>query len=218
MTASAQPAQPCRQITLALTGASGMPYALRLLQCLTAAHVQVNLLVSRAAQVVIGMETELQLPGQPRAMARYLAEHFGLPAELLQVYGREQWDAPVASGTAVAEAMVVCPCTTGTLAAIAQGNSDNLIERAADVSLKERRPLILVLRETPLSIIHLENMLRLARAGATIMPANPGFYHMPQAIDDLVDFIAARVLDHLRIPHQLLPRWGQATADLSTRP
>ena len=195
-----------------------MPYALRLLQCLTAAHVQVNLLVSRAAQVVIGMETELQLPGQPRAMARYLAEHFGLPAELLQVYGREQWDAPVASGTAVAEAMVVCPCTTGTLAAIAQGNSDNLIERAADVSLKERRPLILVLRETPLSIIHLENMLRLARAGATIMPANPGFYHMPQAIDDLVDFIAARVLDHLRIPHQLLPRWGQATADLSTRP
>jgi len=218
LTASAQPAQPCRQITLALTGASGMPYALRLLQCLTAAHVQVNLLVSRAAQVVIGMETALQLPAQPRAMTRYLAEHFGLPAELLQVYGREQWNAPVASGTAVAEAMVVCPCTTGTLAAIAQGNSDNLIERAADVSLKERRPLILVLRETPLSIIHLENMLRLARAGATIMPANPGFYHMPQAIDDLVDFIAARVLDHLRIPHQLLPRWGQAAADLNTRP
>ena len=105
--------------------------------------------------------------------------------------------------------MVVCPCTTGSLAAIANGNSDNLMERAADVMLKEQRKLILVVRETPLSVIHLENMLKLARAGACILPANPGFYHQPQTIDDLVDFIVARILDHMQIEHGLLPRWGE---------
>jgi len=128
----------------------------------------------------------------------------------LRVFGREDWFAPVASGSNPADAMVICPCTMGSLAAIACGLADNLIERAADVMLKERRPLILVPRETPLSVIHLENMLRLARAGAVILPANPGFYHQPSTIEGLVDFVVGRVLDQLRIAHRLLPRWGEA--------
>ncbi|MEJ2675450.1 MAG: UbiX family flavin prenyltransferase, partial [Acidihalobacter sp.] len=124
------------------------------------------------------------------------------------VFGEQQWTAPVASGSAPAEAMVICPCTTGTLSSVAVGASRSLIERAADVTLKERRKLIVVLRETPLSEIHLENMLRLTRMGAVMMPANPGFYHRPQSVEDLIDFMVARVLDHLDVPHQLMPRWG----------
>jgi 4-hydroxy-3-polyprenylbenzoate decarboxylase len=131
----------------------------------------------------------------------------------LRAFGREDWFAPVASGSNPADAMVVCPCTMGTLAAIAQGLADNLIERAADVMLKEARKLILVPRETPLSAIHLDNMLRLARAGAVVLPANPGFYHHPQRVEDIVDFIVARILDQLRIPHQLVRRWGEAGAE-----
>jgi 4-hydroxy-3-polyprenylbenzoate decarboxylase len=117
--------------------------------------------------------------------------------------------APVASGSNPPEALVICPCTTGTLGSIAAGTSNELIERAADVALKEKRQLILVVRETPFSSIHLENMLRLSRLGAVIMPANPGFYHQPQRVEDLVDYMVARVLDHLKVPHQLLPRWGE---------
>ena len=120
------------------------------------------------------------------------------------------------SGSALAQAMVVCPCTTGTLAAIANGNSDNLLERAADVTLKERRKLILAVRETPLSVIHLENMLRLARSGAVILPANPGFYYRPATVAELVDFIVARILDQLEIPHALLPRWGQKPDEVNS--
>ena len=105
--------------------------------------------------------------------------------------------------------MVICPCTTGTLAAVANGNSDNLLERAADVMLKERRQLILVVRETPFSNIHLENMLRLSQAGATIMPANPGFYNNPKTLDEVIDFMVSRILDHLKVSHDLLPRWGE---------
>jgi len=129
---------------------------------------------------------------------------------LLTVFGREDWTAPIASGSHRAQHMVVCPCTTGSLAAIANGNSDNLMERAADVMLKEQRKLIMVVRETPLSIIHLDNMLKLAKAGATIMPANPGFYYQPESLQELVDFVVARILDHLSIEHELLPRWGEA--------
>lgn len=121
----------------------------------------------------------------------------------------EEWFAPAASGSNPADAMVVCPCTMGTLAAIAQGLSDNLIERAADVIIKERRPLVLVPRETPFSLIHLRNMTALAEAGATILPANPGFYHRPQSVAAVVDYVVARVLDHLDIAHGLLPRWGE---------
>ncbi|WP_456406863.1 UbiX family flavin prenyltransferase, partial [Thiolapillus sp.] len=120
----------------------------------------------------------------------------------------QQWTAPVASGSNPPQALVVCPCTMGTLASIAHGISDDLIDRAADVMLKERRQLILVVRETPFSAIHLQNMLTVTQAGALVMPANPGFYYQPESVNDLVDFMVARILDHLRVEHDLLPRWG----------
>ncbi|MDX1706440.1 flavin prenyltransferase UbiX [Pseudidiomarina sp.] len=195
-------------ITLAITGASGAPYALRLLELLLAQRQQVHVLVSSAARVVFATEVNWQLPAAPQAMGDALREHFGVSAEQLQVYGKEQWFSPVASGSAAPKRMVVCPCSTGTLAAIAQGASDNLIERAADVVLKERGQLILVPRETPFSAIHLENMLKLSRLGVTIMPAAPGFYHQPQSIDDLVDFVVARILDHLGLEQKIQPKWG----------
>ena len=125
------------------------------------------------------------------------------------MYGEKEWFAPAASGSNPADAMVVCPCSMGSLAAMAHGLADNLIERAADVMLKEKRPLILVPRETPFSLIHLRNMTQLAESGATILPANPGFYHRPQSVNEVVDFIVARILDQLNIPHTLLPRWGE---------
>lgn len=198
-----------RPIILGMTGASGARYGLRLLQYLLEAGWPVYLLLSKAAQIVIHMETEMQLPGRPHAIQKILTEHYQCAAEQLRVFGQDQWTAPPASGSAPARAMVVCPCTTGALAAIANGNSDNLLERAADVTLKEGRKLILAVRETPFSAIHLENMLRLARAGAVILPANPGFYYRPASVAELVDFIVARILDQLEIPHTLLPHWGQ---------
>lgn len=197
-----------KAITLAITGASGAPYALRLLELLLAQRQQVHVLISSAARVVFATEVNWQLPAAPQAMGDALREHFGVSAEQLQVYGKEQWFSPVASGSAAPKRMVVCPCSTGTLAAIAQGASDNLIERAADVVLKERGQLILVPRETPFSAIHLENMLKLSRLGVTIMPAAPGFYHQPQSIDDLVDFVVARILDHLGLEQKIQPKWG----------
>lgn len=197
-----------KTITLALTGASGMPYAIRLLECLLTGGSRVYLLYSQAAQIVAKQEMDLVLPSRPQELQEYLAGRFDFAPEQLRVFGREEWFAPVASGSNPADAMVVCPCTMGTLAAIAGGLSDNLIERAADVMLKEQRQLILVPREAPFSAIHLENMLKLARLGAVILPANPGFYHHPQSVKDLVDFVVARILDHLGIPHQLMARWG----------
>jgi 4-hydroxy-3-polyprenylbenzoate decarboxylase len=199
---------PQRPIILAMTGASGAAYGLRLLECLLKAEQTVYLIVSKAAQLVFATETKLAIPAQPKEMRTWFSKHFNTPAERLTVFGREDWMSPVASGSHRARAMVVCPCTTGTLAAIAQGNSDNLIERAADVMIKEQRQLILVPRETPFSAIHLENMLKLARIGVTILPANPGFYYQPSSIDDIVDFIVARLLDQLGIEHDLTPRWG----------
>lgn len=199
---------PRQAVAVAMTGASGAPYGLRLLQCLVDSGQQVYVMISQPGQVVIGMETDLSLPGRPADMERFLSEHFGAEPGRLRVFGKEQWTAPVASGSGAPRALVVCPCTTGTLSAIACGSSNNLIERAADVVLKERRRLILVPRETPFSEIHLEHMLRLARMGAVIMPPNPGFYHHPQSINDLVDFVVARILDHLDIEHSLMPRWG----------
>jgi len=196
-------------ITLALTGASGMQYGLRLLDCLLRADRRVYLLYSPAAQMVAKQECALSLPAQPREAARLLAERFGAKDGQITVFGHADWMAPVASGSNPADAMAVCPCTMGTLAAIAHGLADNLIARAADVMLKERRPLVLVPRETPLSTIHLENMLSLARAGAVIVPPAPGFYAQPRSIDDLVDFVVARVLDQLRVPHELGPRSGE---------
>jgi 4-hydroxy-3-polyprenylbenzoate decarboxylase len=198
-----------RRIALALTGASGMPYGVRLLQCLIDAGTEVQLLYSPVAQIVARQEMDLALPARAREAESFFAERFGAAPGQLRAFGREEWFAPVASGSNPADAMVVCPCTMGTLAAIACGMADSLIERAADVMLKEKRPLLLVPRETPLSILHLENMLRLARAGALILPANPGFYHHPKNVSDLVDFVVARVLDHLGVEHSLTLRWGE---------
>ena len=196
-------------VTLAMTGASGAAYGLRLLQCLLEAGRRVHLLVSQPAQLVLATETDLKVPSRPADMQAFFAERYGAGEGQLQVFGREQWTAPVASGSGVAEAMVVCPCTTATLAAIAAGASKSLIERAADVTLKEQRRLVLVVRETPFSAIHLENMLKLARLGVTVLPANPGFYNKPQRVEELVDFIVARVLDHLDVAHALVARWGE---------
>ena len=199
---------PPETVTLAWTGASGMPYGMRLLECLLAAKVRVFLLYSSAAQIVAKQELTLTLPAQPAAAAAQLAERFGSSPGQLTVFGREDWMSPVASGSNPADAMAICPCSLGTLGAVAAGLADNLIERAADVMLKERRPLVLVPRETPLSAIHLENMLKLARAGAVILPPSPGFYGHPQSIDELVDFVVARILDQLGVSHALGPRWG----------
>jgi 4-hydroxy-3-polyprenylbenzoate decarboxylase len=200
-------------IALAFTGASGMQYGLRLLQCLVDAGRPVYLMVSQAAQVVANMELDLGMPGHPDAMQDFFAERCGAAPGQITVFGRQQWSAPVASGSNAPEAMVICPCTTGTLASVASGICDDLIDRAADVALKEGRKLILVVRETPFSAIHLENMLRLSRAGAVIMPANPGFYFRPASVDDLVDFMVARVLDHLGVDHAVGRRWGEAGDD-----
>jgi flavin prenyltransferase len=200
---------PLATITLALTGASGMPYGMRLLECLLEAKMRVYLLVSQAAQVVAKQEMDLQLPTRKAELESLLRERLTIAPGQLTVFGREEWFAPVASGSNPADAMVVCPCSMGTLAAIAAGLSDSLIDRAADVMLKEGRKLILVPRETPLSALHLENMLRLARLGVVILPPNPGFYHHPQRVEDLVDFVVARILDQLAVPHQLMPRWGE---------
>ena len=195
-------------VCLALTGASGMPYGLRLLECLLAAGCRVQLLYSQAAQVVAKQEMGLELPSRPAETRDLLLARFNADPGKLQVYGREEWFAPVASGSNPPDAMVVCPCSMGTLAAIAQGLANHLIERAADVVLKEGRPLILVPRETPFSVIHLENMLRLVRAGAVILPPSPGFYQHPKSVADLVDFVVARILDRLAVPHALGTRWG----------
>lgn len=199
-----------KTIAVALTGASGMPYGLRLVECLLAAGVRVQLLYSQVAQIVAKQEMDLALPARAAEVQAELAQRFGSAPGQLAVYGREEWFAPLASGSNPPDAMVICPCTMGTLAAVAAGLAQNLIERAADVVLKEGRKLILVPRETPFSAIHLENMLRLARAGAVILPPNPGFYHHPQSVAEMVDFVVARILDQLGVTHDLMRRWGEA--------
>ena len=195
-------------ICLAFTGASGMPYGVRLLECLLAAGCRVQLLYSQVAQIVARQEMALELPARASEAQIFFRERFAALPGSLEVYGREEWFAPVASGSNPPDAMIVCPCTMGTLASIAQGMASNLIERAADVVLKEGRKLVLVPRETPFSMIHLENMLRLSRAGAVILPPNPGFYHHPENVGDLLDFVVARILDQVAVPHSLMQRWG----------
>lgn len=197
------------RITLALTGASGAQYGLRLLQCLLQADYQVLMMVSKAAQVVVAMETDVNLPGTPEAQQVFLSDLYHAKPGQLRVFGREQWLAPVASGSGAPSAMVVCPCSTGSLSAIATGASNNLIERAADVALKERRQLILVPREAPYSSIHLEHMLKLSQQGVVILPASPGFYHRPDSVEAIIDFVVARILNQLGIEQTLLPRWGE---------
>ena len=196
-----------RSVTLAMTGASGAQYGLRLLDCLVQANCQVQFLISDAARIVVETETELDLPDDDR-LEEFLSLNFDADPGQIVVNTSRDWFSSVASGSASPSSMVICPASGGTLSAIACGASNNLIERAADVAIKERRQLIVVPRETPLSEIHLENMLKLARLGVTILPAMPGFYQNPETIDDLIDFVVARILDHLEIDQTLLPRWG----------
>jgi 4-hydroxy-3-polyprenylbenzoate decarboxylase len=195
-------------VALGMTGASGVQYGFRLLQSLLAADHRVYLMISKAAQVVIGMETDLSLPGRVAEIQKFLSEKYTAGDDQLQVYGEDEWTSPVASGSNDVDAMVVCPCSMGALSAIAQGASNKLLERAADVMLKERKKLLLVPRESPYSDIHLENMLKLSRMGAVIVDANPGFYNRPESVDDLVDFVVAKMLDQLGVAHNLQPKWG----------
>ncbi len=197
-----------KRITLAITGASGAPYALRLLEQLIAADFQVFVLISSAAKVVFATEEDVKVPAGKEKAEAWFTERYGAKQEQVVVCGKEDWFSPVASGSSAPQQMVICPCSTGTLSAVARGGCDNLIERAADVVLKERGQLLIVPREMPLSSIHLENMLTLSKLGVTVMPAAPGFYHKPNSIDDLVDFVVARILDHLNIAHDLTKRWG----------
>jgi 4-hydroxy-3-polyprenylbenzoate decarboxylase len=196
------------KITVAITGASGSAYALRLIECLVAANFQIYVLCSSAARVVFDTEVGLKVPASPDAATKFFSEKFKAKASQITFFGKEQWFSPVASGSAAPKKMIVCPCSTGTLAAISQGMSDNLIERAADVVIKERGQLIMVVRETPFSTIHLQNMLTLSQMGVTVMPAAPGFYHQPTSINDLIDFMVGRMLDHLGIEQSIMPRWG----------
>ena len=197
-----------KSISLAWTGASGAPYGLRLLEILLQNDYQVFLMISSAARVVLATEQGLQLSANSDKAKQQLLAQFNEVAGELTVLGKEEWFSPPASGSAAPKQMVICPCSTGTLAAVATGMSNNLLERAADVVIKERGQLILVPRETPFSAIHLEHMLSLSKLGATIMPAAPGFYHNPKSVEDLVDFMVARILDHLGVNHALTNRWG----------
>lgn len=199
-----------KTIALAFTGASGLPYGLRLLECLLAADVRVWLMYSQAAHLVAKQELDMVLPPQPREAQRLFAERYRAKEGQLAVYGVQDWNAPLASGSNPPDAYVICPCSMGTLAKVAAGMADDLIARAADVVLKEGRKLLLVPRETPFSAIHLENMLRLSRAGAVILPPSPGFYRHPQSVADLVDFVVGRILDQIGVPHSLLRPWGVA--------
>ena len=197
-------AQRGAPVTLGITGASGAPYAVRVLRALNDAGTPVRLIVSTYGWRLLAEETGIDGLAALQAATGDWSR--------VDLYDALDRGATPASGSSPSAGMVICPCSMGTLASIAAGTSRNLVERAADVALKERRPLILVPRETPLSLVHLENMLRLTRAGAVVMPAAPGFYHRPQSIADLVDFIAARVLDHLGIEHAVGRRWKSGEA------
>jgi 4-hydroxy-3-polyprenylbenzoate decarboxylase len=209
MSTSAANTDIAPNICVAITGASGSLYAMRLIEILLNSGCTVSVIISKAAQLVMATETEFKIPGQVRGQAEYLREYFKANENQLKVYGREDWMSPWASGSGRNGAMVICPCSTGTLSAVATGASNNLIERAADVALKERRQLILVPRETPFSTLHLQNMLTLSQMGAVILPASPGFYRQPEKIADLIDFVVGRILNQLNIEHDLLPRWGE---------
>lgn len=195
-------------VTLALTGASGAPYGLRLLQMLLHAGKRVYLMMSEAARIVLETEVDITLPREQSELQQFLINRFQADESQLHLLGLKEWTAPVASGLGAPDAMVICPCSTGTLSAIATGASTNLIHRAADVAIKESKQLILVPRETPLSAIHLEHMLTLCRLGVTILPASPGFYHQPKGIDDLIDFVVARILSQLGVEQNLIEPWG----------
>jgi len=184
-----------------------MPYAITLLKELVKSQEKIYVMISQAANTVIAMETDLNLGSDTRVIEKNLSQYVGAKTGQIEVFSKNQWTAPVASGSNPPRAMVICPCTMSTLSAIAHGSADNLMHRAADVVIKEQKKLILVPRETPYSAIHLENMLKLSRLGVVIMDANPAFYQNPQSIDDLVNFVVARILDHLDVDHDLAPPW-----------
>jgi flavin prenyltransferase len=191
-------------VFLGITGASGAPYAARLLEALVNAGCEVGVCISDAGFEVLATE----LYGDPSLSHEAVLDRF-IPGDGVAVFGKQDYQAPFASGSAKVDGYVVCPCSMATAATIAAGAMANLVHRAASVALKEERKLVLVPRETPLSAIHLENLLRLRRAGATIVFAAPGFYHAPQTVGDLVDFVVARCLDQLRIENRLMQPWGQ---------
>lgn len=195
-------------LVMAVTGASGAPYAIRLLEQLLLADRRVSLIVSSHGWRLLETESGVRDLAALRAAAG--AERFDAQ---VRVFDDADRGAAPASGSSLAGGMVICPCSMGTLGSIAAGTSRSLVERAADVALKERRPLLMVTRETPLSLIHLENMRRVTMAGAVVMPAAPGFYHRPTTIAELVDFIVARALDHLGVPNDLAPRWGEGARE-----
>lgn len=197
-----------KRVTLAITGASGFCYGLRLLECLVQADCQVNLLISQAAHAVAALENDMQLPGQSHKLQEFLQQKVGAKSGQIAVYAAQEWTAPIASGSNTDDVMVICPCSSGTLSAIANGTSNNLIERAADVMIKERKPLIVVPRETPLSAIHLQNMLTLAQNQVVVLPASPGFYHKPSSVAEVIDFVVARVLMQMGIEQNLIAQWG----------
>ena len=197
-----------RPVVVAITGASGAPYAVRLLEALVAKSQPVSLIVSDHG--VRLLDTELGISSVDALRDRIGASRWD---RVVRVYDDRDRGAAPASGSALTAGMVICPCSMGTISAIAVGASRSLVERAADVVLKERRRLVVVPRETPYSAIHLENMLTLTRAGAIVLPASPGFYHRPTSVDDLVNFVVARVLDHLGVEHAIAPRWGSELAE-----
>jgi 4-hydroxy-3-polyprenylbenzoate decarboxylase len=197
-----------RPIIVAVTGASGAPYAVRLLEALVERQQRVSLIVSDHGVRLLKTEMDIE-------SVAALRERVGAAGwdTVVRVYDDRDRGAAPASGSALSAGMVICPCSMGTMSAIAVGASRSLVERAADVTLKERRRLILVPRESPYSAIHLENMMTLTRAGAVILPASPGFYHRPRTIGDLVDFIVGRVLDQLGVEQALVPRWGSESSE-----
>ncbi|WP_243372280.1 flavin prenyltransferase UbiX [Geotalea sp. SG265] len=202
-----------RSYTLAITGASGAIYGLRTVEEILKSGARVTLLISRAGFAVLKEECSLDWHGSPVEIAAQLRAHFRVGADRLDYYAEDDFLAPIASGSAAAGAMIVAPCSMGSLSRIACGNSGNLVERCADVTLKEGKPLILMPRETPLNEIHLENMLRLSRMGAAIIPAMPAFYHHPRTVGDMIDFVVGRILDRAGLQHDLFSRWGETEKD-----
>ena len=197
-----------KQIVVAVTGASGSIYGLRLVEELLRADCRVVLLLTKSGLDVLRYETGLEWEGTTFERKGLMRDYFG-GTRRLEHYGETDMFAPVASGSSAPDAVVVAPCSMGTAGRLAAGIGSNLIERTADVALKERRDLVIVPRETPFNDIHLENLLRLSRAGARILPAMPAFYHRPKKVEDRVDFVVGKILDNLRIPHKLFQRWGE---------